>query len=212
MQEVDFIEKLVGHNRSVRILDVGCGAGRHSIELARRGYQVVGLDLSQRQLEVAGESAADSGVKAGLVRADAKAIPFTEQFNWAISLCEGAFGLMDSDQENESILKQVFIALKPEGKFLLNVLNASFAFRHPEYDSRLDVKTCTGYWTESYTSEDGNQKQLECSNRYYTFPEIKLLLEKYGFTIVDGWGCLAGNFSKKEIELDDFEMLILAEK
>jgi len=210
-QEVDFLEELFEHDQSIRVLDVGCGAGRHSVELAKRHYHVVGLDLSLRQLQVARERA--NGLRnVAFVRADARSIPFISQFDWAISLCEGAFGLLESDRDNEIILSQVFHALKPDGKFLLNALSAAFAFRHPEYDSRVDVNTCMGYWTEIYTAEDGRQKQLECCNRYYTFPELKLLLKKYGFHVIEGWGCQVGQFRKKEIELDDFELLILAQK
>jgi SAM-dependent methyltransferase len=211
-QEVDFLEQFLNHDRTIRILDIACGAGRHSIELSKRGYYVVGFDLAMRQLEVAQDLATKINVKVNLVRADARAIPFSSRFDWAICLCEGAFGLMESDRENEAILDQVHMALKPKGKFLLNVLNAAFAIRHPEYDTRLDAQTCTGYWTESYTTEQGKQKQIECFNRYYTFPEMTLLLQKHGFKMLDGWGCQAGNFQKKTIELDDFEILVLAEK
>ena len=211
-QEIDFIEELLGYDKSLRILDVGCGAGRHLLKLVNRHYPAFGLDLSFRQLEVARDMAIQSGIKLNLIRSDARAIPFIACFDWAICLCEAAFGIMDSNADNEQIIRQVYLSLKPQGKFLLNVLHASFAFRHPHYDSYLDVKESTGHWTEIYTDEMNNEKKLECSNRYYTFPEIKLILEKYGFTIIDGWGCQAGNFRKKEPELDDFELLILSVK
>jgi hypothetical protein len=129
-----------------------------------------------------------------------------------MSLCEGAFGLMESDEQNRAILHQVHRVLNPGGLFLLNVLNVSFAFRHPQNDDRLDVQTCVGYWTERTTAEDGSAIELSCANRYYTFPEMKLMLELAGFEVVDAWGCTAGDFQKKPVELDDFEMLIVSRK
>ena len=69
-----------------------------------------------------------------------------------------------------------------------------------------------GYWTEEYKNELGEVKSVKASNRYYTFAEITNLLKLVGLDVLDGWGCIAGDFSKKELELDDFEILLLAEK
>ncbi len=60
--ECDFIEAEIGGDRSVPILDIGCGTGRHAIELARRGYKVTGVDLSPSQIERAREKAAAAGM------------------------------------------------------------------------------------------------------------------------------------------------------
>ena len=66
--EVDFIEKELGFDKSKRILDIGCGTGRHAIELAKRGYKVTGVDLSKSQLQRAKEKASDAKVEIEFIR------------------------------------------------------------------------------------------------------------------------------------------------
>ena len=212
IQEVDFIIELLGLSKGADILDVGCGAGRHSIELAKRGYQVAGLDYSYRMIEIASEKAEQQGVSVEFLYGDARKMDFEGRFNAALSLCEGAFGIMENDEQNIAILNNIHRALKKTGKFLLNVLNASFIFRHPEQDTCFDPKTNIGYWEEKFITEDGKQEKLLCSNRYYSFPEIKLILENIGFKVIDGFGCAPGNFQQRDIELDDFEILVYAIK
>jgi ubiquinone/menaquinone biosynthesis C-methylase UbiE len=212
IQEVDFIVNLLELPKGATILDVGCGAGRHSIELSKRGYQVTGLDYSHRMIEVASEKAKRDGVKVELVYGDARKMDFEQQYDAAISLCEGAFGIMENDEQNSAILKNIHRALKRNGKLLLNILNASFIFRHPEQDTCFDPKTGIGYWEEKFITETGKQEKLLCSNRYYTFPEIRFILENIGFKVIDGYGCAPWNFQQREIELDDFEILVYAFK
>jgi ubiquinone/menaquinone biosynthesis C-methylase UbiE len=212
IQEVDFTVDLLDLPKNLKILDVGCGAGRHSIELAKRDYQVTGLDFSHRMVEIANERAERERVEVEFLHGDARKMDFDTQYDAALSLCEGAFGIMENDEQNTAILKNIYQALRKNGKLLLNILNASFIFRHPEQDTCFDPKSCIGYWEEKFITENGNHEKLLCSNRYYTFPEIKLILEHIGFKVIDGYGCAPGNFQKREIELDDFEILVFALK
>jgi 2-polyprenyl-3-methyl-5-hydroxy-6-metoxy-1,4-benzoquinol methylase len=96
--EVDFIEREIGLDKSVPILDVGCGTGRHSVELAHRGYRVTGIDLSPSQIERAREKAKAAGVEIDFRIADARALDFREEFGLVLMICEGAFPLMDTDE------------------------------------------------------------------------------------------------------------------
>ncbi|MDZ7617077.1 MAG: class I SAM-dependent methyltransferase, partial [Patescibacteria group bacterium] len=103
--EVDFVERELGADRGKRILDIGCGTGRHAIELARRGYHVLGFDLSEAQLRRAREKAAEAGVTVQFERRDATEPHFQQAFDAAIMFCEGAFPLMETDERNHAILR-----------------------------------------------------------------------------------------------------------
>ena len=94
-EEVDHIISQLGLHPGDRVLDVGCGPGRHSVELARRGIRCHGIDISQRFLELVAELAAEEGLTdlATFDRVDARQLEFSNEFDGVFSLCEGAFGL-----------------------------------------------------------------------------------------------------------------------
>ena len=98
--ECDFIENELKFDKSVRILDVGCGTGRHSIELTKRGYSVKGIDLSESQLALVREKAKSDNLNIDFQQHDARNLPFTNEFDLAIMLCEGGFPLMETDEMN----------------------------------------------------------------------------------------------------------------
>ena len=96
--ECDFIERELNFNKSLKILDVGCGTGRHTIELSKRGYSVTGIDLSESQLTRAREKAESNNLKINFLKHDARNLPFNNDFDVAIMLCEGGFPLMETDE------------------------------------------------------------------------------------------------------------------
>src|SRR5512135_1720098 len=110
--ECDFIESEIGGDRSVPILDIGCGTGRHAVELLRRGYKVTGVDLSPAQIERARAKAAAAGVAPDFRVGDARALPFHGEFGLAVMICEGAFPLMETDEMNFEILVGASRALR----------------------------------------------------------------------------------------------------
>src|SRR4030043_1516172 len=105
--ECDFIEKELNYNKKLKILDVGCGTGRHSIELTKRGYDITGIDLSDSQLKRAKEKASEQNLKISFIKMDARNISFKEKFDAAIMLCEGSFPLMETDEMNFQILQGI---------------------------------------------------------------------------------------------------------
>jgi len=124
--ECDFIEQELKHNKNVRILDVGCGTGRHAIELTKRGYNVTGVDLSENQIKRAREKAQEAGMTIDFQIQDARNLSFDSEFDLAIMLCEGGFSLMETDEMNFEILKNATKALKSKGKLIFTTLNGLF--------------------------------------------------------------------------------------
>ncbi len=102
--ECNYIEQEINHNKSLKIIDIGCGTGRHSIELAKRGYDITGVDLSESMLTRARHKAKEAKVKVDFRLADARKLPFEDEFDLAIMLCEGGFSLMETDEMNYDIL------------------------------------------------------------------------------------------------------------
>jgi len=226
--ECDFIEQEISFNKSVIILDVGCGTGRHSIELSKRGYQVTGIDLSDSQLVRAREKAEKQGLNIDFLKHDARNLPFENEFDLVIMLCEGAFSLMETDEMNYEILKNAAKSLKGHGKIIFTTLNGLFPLYHSVEEfhvstseegnatyrsNTFDLMTFRDYNITEVEDDDGNKKKLECNERYYVPSEISWLLKTLGYTKMGIFGTKLGAFSRNDkLTTEDFEMLVVAEK
>ena len=226
--ECNFIEQELNYDKSLRILDVGCGTGRHSIELTKRGYSVTGVDLSESQLALARENAAKENFKIDFQKHDARNLPFSKEFNAAIMLCEGGFPLMETDEMNFEILKSVTKSLKDKSKFIFTTLNGLFPLYHSvekfcaatsmgdnaTYRSNtFDLMTFRDHNITEVVDDSGNKMSLECNERYYVPSEITWLLKSLGYKKTDIFGAKLGAFSRNDkLTTEDFEMLVVAEK
>ncbi len=226
--ECDFIEKELTYDKSLKILDVGCGTGRHTIELTKRGYHVTGIDLSKSQLARAKEKAKASGLEINFQKHDARRLPFKNEFDAAVMLCEGGFSLMETDEMNFEILKNATKALKDNGKFIFTTLNGLFPLFHSVkefYESAaqegnsackncsFDLMTFRDHNTVVFEDDAGNKKELTCNERYYVPSEITWLLKTLGFKKIDIFGAKLGAYSRNDkLTTEDFEMLVIAEK
>jgi len=128
--ECDFIEKELHFKKSLKLLDVGCGTGRHSIELSKRGYKITGIDLSESLLAKAKEKAIKQNLAISFLKHDARELPFNNEFDAAIMLCEGGFPLMETDEMNYEILRNVSKSIKENGKLIFTTLNGLFPLHH----------------------------------------------------------------------------------
>jgi len=225
--EVDFIEKEIGFNKSIRILDIGCGTGRHDIELARRGYNVTGVDLSESMLNKARANAKIAGVQIDFRRADARNLNFGSEFDLVLSICEGAFPLMETDEMNFQILQNAARALKSGGKYILTTLNGLFPLHHSTENfvndaatsdsvsrkNTFDLLTFRDISVYKTTDDSGKPLTLHCSERYYVPSEIMWLLKSLGFGEIGIFGCKQGAWNRDDkLTTEDFEMLVVAEK
>jgi ubiquinone/menaquinone biosynthesis C-methylase UbiE len=224
--EADFLEEEIAHNRSSRILDIGCGTGRHAVELARRGYAVVGVDLSSSMLARARSKAASAGVPVEFIRADARALSFRDEFDLALMLCEGGFPLMETDEMNYMILAAAARALRANGKFICTTLNGLFPLFHSVREfleknpgggettaDAFDLMTFRQRSAFAFQDDDGVAHQVQANERYYVPSEISWLLKSLNFSVVEIYGCKLGAFSRRDsLTTEDFEMLVVAQK
>lgn len=226
--ECDFIETELKYNKSLKVLDVGCGTGRHSIELTKRGYSVTGIDLSETQLKKAREKAENNNLKIDFRQQDARKLTFENEFDIAIMLCEGGFPLMETDEMNFEILKSVTKSLNKQGKFLFTTLNGLFPLYHSVEEfcasstkdgnatyrsNTFDLMTFRDHNVTEFEDDFGNKKVLECNERYYMPSEITWLLKSLGLRNIGIFGAKLGAFSRNDIlTTEDFEMLVIAQK
>ena len=226
--ECDFIEKEIKHNKTIKILDIGCGTGRHSIELSKRGYTVTGIDLSESLLKQAKIKALEQNLKIVFKKHDARELPFSNEFDLVIMLCEGAFPLMETDEMNFQILQNAANALRSKGKLVFTTLNGLFPLFHSVKDfldsetkegnasygeNSFDLMTFRDHNKTNFEDDSGNKKELECNERYYVPSEITWLLKTLKFEIIDIFGAKIGSFSRNDkLSTEDFEMLVIAEK
>ena len=226
--ECDFIEKEINYDKALKILDVGCGTGRHSMELSRRGYTVTGIDLSESQLQRALQKASEQSLKIDFRKHDARNPHFMNEFDLVIMLCEGGFSLMETDEMNFQILQNASNALKPRGKLIFTTLNGLFPLFHSVKDfmeaeskdggtvyrdNRFDLMTFRDHHIVEVVDDSGNRKSLDCNERYYVPSEITWLLKSLHFKTIDICGAKLGAFSRNDkLTTEDFEMLVIAEK
>ncbi len=226
--ECDFIENEIDFNKQAKILDIGCGTGRHTLELTRRGYNVTGIDLSERQVGIAREKALKENLEVRFIKADARELDFQNEFDMAIMLCEGGFPLMETDEMNFMILQNAAKALREGGKLIFTTLNGLFPMVHSVQDfvnensengnalsetSSFDFMTFRDYNRTSIIDDNGKKKEYDCNERYYTPPEITWLLKSLGFKNINIFGAKLGAFSRNDkLTTADFEMLVIAEK
>ena len=217
--EVKFIIDELELTPGANVLDVGCGTGRHTIPLAKYGITMTGLDLSEGMLAQARAHAEKENITVELIQADATNFQLPQQYDHAICLCEGSIGLLGDDDDpckrDLSILKNINNCLRPGAKFLLTVLNGyKKAREHTAEDIRNGVFDPIHLISNEKMNveEAGKTKEMIFREKAFTPGELHHLLHRAGFTILDVWGGTAGAWHKKQLDLDEYEIMVLAEK
>jgi len=217
--EVDFFLGLFPIAKGARILDVGCGTGRHSIELAKRGYRVTGLDLSSGMLAVATEKAKTAGADVEFVQGDATTFELPNKYDAALCVCEGAFGLIgggdDPDTHDFNVLKQIAAALRSGGGFLLTALNAYAPIRRFTNENiqsgAFDPATMIAEYEDEWDLPEG-KKSITVRERLFIAPEVTRMLKEAEFRVNAVYGGTAGNWGRRPIELDEIEMMFVCSR
>ncbi len=179
VQEVDHVIGVLGLQPGARVLDVGCGPGRHAHELARRGIVVHGIDIAQTFVDLARRDAPDG---ASFERLDARALPFEAEFDAVICLCQGAFGLMTAAGEDDTVVAGMARALRPGGRLALSAFNAYFAVKY-HTDAAFDAATGVSHERTEVRDPDGRGAEVDLWTGCYTPRELRLLLGAHGFVV-----------------------------
>ncbi|MBU1107815.1 MAG: class I SAM-dependent methyltransferase [Candidatus Riflebacteria bacterium] len=219
--EVDFIVEEMKLAAGDSVLDIGCGTGRHSIELARRGFKVTGVDISSGMLAVARKKATEAGVQIEFVECAAQDFVTEKRYDAVLSLCEGALCLIDDDDDIWSRDMAVFAnmadALKENGRFLVTVLNA---FRLVRSISDVDIAAgmvdlftlSSRFENEVNCKENEEPVKVKGIERYYTPSELIRMVNRIGLKVDHIYGGTAGAWLREPLKLDEIEFMATGHK
>ncbi len=206
VNEINFIVSQLSLKPDARILDVGCGPGRHSHELARRGFTVHGIDISQTFVDLATANAVDG---CSFERMDARAMTFDSEFDVAICLCQGAFGLMTSGGHDIDVLTGIRRALRPNGALALSAFNAYFAVKYFE-EAQFDADTGVNHEKTEVRNQGGEVLGADLWTGCYTPRELRLMLEKAKMNVRDIFSVDPGSYVDARPTLETSEYLVIA--
>lgn len=205
-QEVDAICRWLNLEPGMRVLDVGCGPGRHAYSLARRGVQVHGIDISQRFIDIA-DSEAPEG--ATFERMDARAMSFDGEFDAVICLCQGAFGLMTANGHDVDVLTGIARALRPGGRVALSAFSSYFAVKYHE-GAEFDAASGVSHERTEVRDEAGAAEEVSLWTGCYTPRELRLLADKVGLTVDHIYSVEPGKYEEAEPTVETPEFLLIA--
>ena len=217
VQEVDHVVSALGLAPGDRVLDVGCGTGRHAIELAGRGIDVHGIDISQTFIDIARSRASDErdptqrGVRSSATfeRGDARSLPFEAEFDAVICLCQGAFGMMTADGDDAAVVAGLARSLRPGGRLALSAFNAYFAVKYHD-DAEFDARTGVSHEVTEIRSESGTSRRVDLWTGCYTPRELRLLLGAHGFEVDSISSVEPGAYGSASATTESPEFLVLA--
>ena len=215
-QEVDFLIDVLGLEPGMRVLDVGCGPGRHAHALARRGILVHGVDIAERFVALAVASAPPG---ATFERADARRLGHDQAFDAAISLCQGAFGLAALpgdplvDDPDGVILRAMARAVVPGGRLAVSAFSSYFQVRHLESGAAtFDAAAGVNHERAEIRDEAGAVAEVDLWTSCFTPRELRLLARDAGLEVAAVWAVRPGEYTRRVPDLEHEEFLLVARR
>ena len=201
--EVEDVVSLLGISPGAKVLDLCCGVGRHSLELARRGFHVTGVDKTAAYLETARRQAKAEGLGIEFVQDDMRTFCRPDAFDAVVNLFT-SFGYFEDLEDDRQVVMNLYRSLRGGGAFLLDlmgkeVLARVFQERHWHEEEGLivlqEVAVSENWgWVENrwIIVQDGEKREFKISHRLYSAAELSALLRECGFDRVDVYGDVKG--------------------
>ncbi len=208
-QEVDFLVEALGLMPGMRLLDVGCGPGRHSLAFARRGFDVVGVDHSAEFVRLAREAASVEGLVVDFEELDVRDLDRAAEFDVTICLCQGGFGLLGGRDETE-VFRRIAQTLRRGGALAVSAFSAAFAVRHLEPGEEFDPATGVLHERATVRDPDGVDEEFDLWTTCFTARELELLAVGSGLDVEAVHGVTPGAYRAQTPTLDHHELLLLA--
>jgi len=210
VQEIDFLVEALGLRPGMRVLDAGCGPGRHTLELARREIAVVGVDTSPDFLALARAAAGDLPVE--FCEVDVRELEYSEVFDAVICLCQGGFGLLGGDDAELDVVARFTAALRPGGRLALSAFSSYFVVRHLEPDEKFDADTGVNHERAVVRDSTGRERTFDLWTTCYTPRELRLVAARAGLTVDGVFGVHPGRYARERPSIDVPEHLLLAHR
>jgi SAM-dependent methyltransferase len=225
VSEVDRALKILKPHGDERILDLACGSGRHSLELCRRGFSVVGVDISEELIEIASGEATVEGLDVQFVHADLRQLDYEDEFDLVLNLNDGAIGYLENDEENRRAFAMIARALRAGGRNLVQLPNVLYAREHLPQRSWIPassmVELVEHRWNKSEKRLEGlmvaahfgqvldNLDGIEFTQRLYTVEELQEIYASVGMELARTYH---GNGRPREPSPSQFEIFAEAKK
>lgn len=224
-RQVDFLVEKLGLKSGAKILDLACGFGRHSLELARRGFDVTGVDITPDYIDFAKKTAEKEKLNARFICSDIREVGFENEFDAVLNMADGAVGYLENDEENLKIFKTVSRALKSSGRHFMDIMNADYADSHfpcKLWDSGEKCLTLSNFEWNGETrillygqldypyGEPLTKPEMTEGNpiRLYSLGEVEKIFSTLGMKVCESYS----DFSGKPTSENGIQLMVCSEK
>jgi len=208
--QVEFIRKHISLPENAKVLDLCCGCGRHSIEIKKLGYDVIGTDLSEELLDIASSTASKNELDIKFFRCDMREMLYENYFDLVVQFFT-SFGYFEDDYENQRVLIAISKALKPGGKFLIDYMNPYYVIKNLVKRDEKDIANGAHLIQERWVDEskkrvnktitlvkEGKESVYSESVRMYSLQEMEDMLSASGLSLTEVYGDFSGTGYSKD--------------
>ncbi len=224
-KQVNFIIDTLSLNGNERILDLACGFGRHALAFARKGYSVVGVDITKDYIDDAINTAKLASLDIDFIHSDIRDLSFKNEFDVVLNMADGAIGYLENDEENFKIFDVIANALRPGGKHFMDICNAEHAEQYfpkkcwdmgakalslSEFDwDREKRRMLFGGYEIIFDEIARKPEPFEADTiRLYSKAELEAILQQRQMTIINTFS----NYSGQEASNKELQLMVYSKK